>query len=217
MRFQAIPITLMILTASLTARAQTPGKPAEMAISSPTDRIQLMLGGKVKDPESQRTYDIDLTRKARITVENPAIAKADDTAGVMGLADGRTRVILESGDRRQIYDLVVRGVSKPAEPNFEIDVQPILTRLGCNSGPCHGKARGQNGFQLSLFGFDPAFDYHSISKKAQPGCRTVAANGSTRQAPIIRHSCDGLKPGCHMHRTMPHDPLWLQSSPVTLF
>jgi hypothetical protein len=163
MRFQAIPITLMILTASLTARAQTPGKPAEMAISSPTDRIQLMLGGKVKDPESQRTYDIDLTRKARITVENPAIAKADDTAGVMGLADGRTRVILESGDRRQIYDLVVRGVSKPAEPNFEIDVQPILTRLGCNSGPCHGKARGQNGFQLSLFGFDPAFDYHSIA------------------------------------------------------
>jgi len=42
-------------------------------------------------------------------------------------------------------------------------VQPILTRLGCNSGPCHGKQRGQNGFQLSLFGFDPDYDYHSIA------------------------------------------------------
>src|SRR5690606_5582135 len=37
--------------------------------------------------------------------------------------------------------------------DFERDVQPVLTRYGCNSGACHGKQRGQNGFQLSLLGF----------------------------------------------------------------
>jgi hypothetical protein len=49
---------------------------------------------------------------------------------------------------------------------FERDVEPILTRAGCNSGACHGKARGQNGFALSLLGFDPAHDYDAIVKDA---------------------------------------------------
>ena len=44
---------------------------------------------------------------------------------------------------------------------------PILTSQGCNSGPCHGKARGQNGFQLSLLGFDADFDYTAITQQAR--------------------------------------------------
>jgi hypothetical protein len=49
---------------------------------------------------------------------------------------------------------------------FERDVEPILTRAGCNAGACHGKSRGQNGFALSLLGFDPARDYEAIVKDA---------------------------------------------------
>ena len=48
--------------------------------------------------------------------------------------------------------------------SFEHDVEPILTRAGCNSGPCHGKARGQNGFQLSLLGFDADFDHKALAQ-----------------------------------------------------
>src|SRR5690349_14814546 len=40
--------------------------------------------------------------------------------------------------------------------HFANDIVPIFTKLGCNSGACHGKADGQNGFKLSLFGFEPA-------------------------------------------------------------
>jgi hypothetical protein len=50
---------------------------------------------------------------------------------------------------------------------FERDVVPLLTRLGCNAGACHGKARGQNGFQLSLLGFDPEFDHSAIASEAR--------------------------------------------------
>ena len=50
---------------------------------------------------------------------------------------------------------------------FELDVLPVLTAAGCNQGACHGKARGQNGFQLSLLGFDAGFDYASIVKDAR--------------------------------------------------
>ncbi len=42
----------------------------------------------------------------------------------------------------------------------------MLTRSGCNSGTCHGSSRGQDGFRISLFGFDPAGDYHRITREA---------------------------------------------------
>ena len=46
--------------------------------------------------------------------------------------------------------------------NFENHIIPVLTRFGCNMSGCHGKAEGQNGFKLSVFGFDPLADYQAI-------------------------------------------------------
>jgi len=51
--------------------------------------------------------------------------------------------------------------------DFERDIVPVLTRFGCNSGACHGKSRGQNGFQLSLLGFDPRFDYDALTRESR--------------------------------------------------
>ena len=51
--------------------------------------------------------------------------------------------------------------------SFELDVQPVLTVTGCNAGACHGKQRGQNGFQLSLLGFDSDFDFDQITRQAR--------------------------------------------------
>ena len=52
-------------------------------------------------------------------------------------------------------------------PSFANDVVPVLSRLGCNSGACHGKLAGQNGFKLSLRGFAPELDYTSITREAR--------------------------------------------------
>lgn len=46
--------------------------------------------------------------------------------------------------------------------NFIRDVMPILNRTGCTGGPCHGSAKGKNGFKLSLRGYDPEFDYRAL-------------------------------------------------------
>jgi len=51
--------------------------------------------------------------------------------------------------------------------NFENDIVPILTRFGCNTSGCHGKAEGQNGFKLSVFGFDPLADHLAITSEAR--------------------------------------------------
>jgi hypothetical protein len=53
--------------------------------------------------------------------------------------------------------------SQAAEPvTFLRDVAPILNKVGCTSGPCHGAAKGKNGFKLSLRGYDPEFDYQAL-------------------------------------------------------
>jgi|694.fasta_scaffold47050_2 hypothetical protein len=64
--------------------------------------------------------------------------------------------------------LVASGVLNGAlAADFENEIQPLLTRYGCNSGGCHGKASGQNGFKLSLFGFDSQSDYEEIVDRAR--------------------------------------------------
>lgn len=59
------------------------------------------------------------------------------------------------------------AANQPRPVSFELDIQPILTAHGCNQGACHGKARGQNGFQLSLLAFDPDFDYGALTQQAR--------------------------------------------------
>src|SRR3954471_18553590 len=54
-----------------------------------------------------------------------------------------------------------------AAPSFVADDVPVLTRLGCNSGGCHGKLAGQNGFKLSLRGYAPDMDHVAITRDAR--------------------------------------------------
>ncbi len=49
--------------------------------------------------------------------------------------------------------------------SFRLDVMPVLTSAGCNTGTCHGSSRGKDGFRLSLFGFDPSGDYQRITRE----------------------------------------------------
>lgn len=63
--------------------------------------------------------------------------------------------------------------------SFELDVQPILAANGCNAGACHGKQRGQNGFQLSLLGFDSDFDYDAVALQARGRRLTIPSPKSS--------------------------------------
>ncbi len=68
----------------------------------------------------------------------------------------------------------VAGVAVPTSSagerpvSFVNDVVPVLTKAGCNMGVCHAKAGGgQNGFQLSLLGFEPQDDYEHLVKEGR--------------------------------------------------
>src|SRR5438093_4124021 len=59
------------------------------------------------------------------------------------------------------------AAAQPRAFHFENDIEPLLSRFGCNASGCHGKAEGQNGFKLSVFGFDPPADYNALVKEAR--------------------------------------------------
>src|SRR5258707_7416570 len=61
--------------------------------------------------------------------------------------------------------LPIAGFDEPAEPSFANHVVPVLTRLGCNSGACHGALAGKGGFKLSLRGYDPVTDHFVMTRQ----------------------------------------------------
>src|SRR3954453_9084703 len=64
---------------------------------------------------------------------------------------------------RPLLLLASAAVLHAAEPvTFLRDVAPILNKTSCTAGPCHGAAKGKNGFKLSLRGYDPQFDYEAL-------------------------------------------------------
>src|SRR6476620_5357762 len=66
--------------------------------------------------------------------------------------------------RRLILNASIASAAFGADDRvtFLRDVAPILNKVGCTSGPCHGAAKGKNGFKLSLRGYDPSFDYQML-------------------------------------------------------
>jgi len=110
----------------------------------------------------------DVTGQATFTSLMPAIV-AVDSQGVVTAAgqNGQGQIRIQVGNHSLTVAITVRNAESYRHVTFERDIQPILTRFGCNSGACHGKARGQNGFQLSLLGFDNAFDYAALTQEAR--------------------------------------------------
>ena len=76
--------------------------------------------------------------------------------------------------------------------HFENDIIPILSRFGCNASGCHGKAEGQNGFKLSVFGFDPAADHRALTMEGR-GRRVFPA--SPEQSLLLLKASGGMPHG----------------------
>ena len=75
--------------------------------------------------------------------------------------------------------LITSAMADPQRLDFVHDVAPVLSRLGCNGSACHGKAEGQKGFKLSIFGNDPEADYLAIVKQSRGRRIMMAAPDSS--------------------------------------
>lgn len=122
----------------------------------------------------------DLTRKVTYTVEPEGVVSIDSTGLITPAGDGLAQLTATTPDGvvGQIAVHVERfGEQTPI--NFANQITPIFTKLSCNSGGCHGKASGQNGFKLSLLGFEPAEDYEYLVKECKVAvCFLPPRNGA---------------------------------------
>ncbi len=110
---------------------------------------------------------LDATRTAAYRSADPKVARVTSTGVVLAVADGATTVTVDLGGKSASVPVRVEGSRARREFDFENDITPILGRHACNSSGCHGKAGGQNGFQLSVFGFDPVFDHNALVKEGR--------------------------------------------------
>ena len=106
---------------------------------------------------------LDVTRGCQFQISDAAVASVSATGLISAVGDGVAVLTIREGEQQLQVEVRVLGVAQPSPVLFRQDILPILTRAGCNSGGCHGKAEGQNGFRLSVFGYDAVADHAAIA------------------------------------------------------
>ena len=106
---------------------------------------------------------VDLTREVLFTSSDPAVAIVEQGV-VRALGEGLAKLRVEVAGQVANVDVFVKEKPGGHRLSFVGDVLPVLARAGCAGGNCHAKPKGQNGFSLSVFSFDPAADFREIVK-----------------------------------------------------
>jgi hypothetical protein len=166
----------------------------DIRLTGPGARWSILVNGRRADG-----LESDLTRDAVFSVagnpsakEEAPILAVSPTGVVRGLRDGQGSVVVEAEGKTLRVSVTVEGSQTTRKFHFENDIIPIFTRFGCNTSGCHGKAEGQNGFKLSIFGFDPEADRSSLTQEGR-GRRTVLA--APEQSLLLLKSSGGVPHG----------------------
>lgn len=160
-----------------TAAAEAPV--AKLILHGPTDRLdeapaplrlygsdarqQLLLTAQLNDGQLK-----DFTRKASYESSPSGIVEISKHGLVIPRANGKTTIkAILPNQLAASLEIQVDQFEKVDPINFANQIVPLFTKAGCNAGGCHGKAGGQNGFRLSLLGFEPPEDYEHLVKEAR--------------------------------------------------
>ena len=158
-------LATLLALAPLLAQAKTPDLvdvkvyPADVKLSTKRDRQALVVQASFSDATTQ-----DVTDKATFTLANKSLAKLEKSV-LTPVADGKTELTIKFADKTLIVPVSVEKANEERPISFTLDVMPVFTKAGCNTGSCHGAARGKDGFRLSLFGFDPEGDYQRLTRE----------------------------------------------------
>jgi hypothetical protein len=137
-------------------------EPADVRLVGSDGSAQVVVTGR--DGNGQA---IDLTSNAAYESDDPKVATVGADGLITPVGDGQTEVRVRLKDHSANVRVTVADFANKRPIHFASEVVPIFTKLGCNTGNCHGKASGQNGFRLSLLGFDPKFDYEALVSEAR--------------------------------------------------
>jgi hypothetical protein len=110
----------------------------------------------------------DLTRGVSYAASPDGVVHVSESGYVTPVAEGEATIaVREPGGQETSIRAVVTNIAQDVRVNFPNEVVPVFTKFGCNSGGCHGKSGGQNGFALSLLGFEPTEDFEHLVKEGR--------------------------------------------------
>ena len=171
-RFWTTAFALLTLTPAVVFAQEAPTSievyPADVNLKTLRDRQSFVV---------QATYPSgltkDVTMEATRTLSNPALVKLEGNT-LHPVADGACEMKFDFGGLSKVIPVKVEEATGDRPISFKLDVMPIFLKSNCNTGSCHGAARGKDGFRLSLFGFDPDGDHYRLTRE-MPGRRVNLA------------------------------------------
>ena len=146
---EAIPDGLSVVSVSVF--------PERVELSGPFATTQLLVTGQLESGET-----IDLNRMSTLHGESQVVSVTDNRM-VRAKANGRDALHFSAGGFDVKVDVEVSGYDEEQDVSFVRDVAPTLSKMGCNAGTCHGSKDGQNGFKLSLRGYDFEYDHRALT------------------------------------------------------
>ena len=109
----------------------------------------------------------DVTDDAKFLSSVPKFAKVSEKGEVLPVSDGQTTITAQWGGQVGKASVTTKDSKVPVKISFVDDVVPVMSRLGCSMGTCHGAAQGKGGFRLSLRGYAPEIDFAQITRQLQ--------------------------------------------------
>ncbi|MBY0523803.1 MAG: DUF1553 domain-containing protein [Gemmataceae bacterium] len=155
--------------------------PAEFDLHGPRARQPLLVTGSFGDQG-----EADFTRSATYESLKPDVASVSPSGLVTPKADGTVEIVIRHANLEARARVTVRAMTEPAPIDFRTDVIAALSRSGCNQGACHGSPQGKNGFRLSLRGYDPDLDLHTLTREL--GTRRVNVQAPEESLLLLKGS-----------------------------
>src|SRR5438552_177671 len=134
--------------------------PGKFKLTGPFSRQQLLL-----ETMRDKQFTGQIINDVRFTSSDPKVIRIDGDVA-LPVTNGTATITASSGNLSATGEVSVLGMEHPFEWSFRNHVQPVLAKMGCSSGACHGAAAGQNGFKLSLRGYDDEGDYLTLTRHA---------------------------------------------------
>ena len=132
--------------------------PADVKLSTSVDMQRYVVVATRDDGVT-----LDITSEAQLKVADPNLVEIKDYA-IYPKADGTTSIEVTYGEFQVAATVAVEHAAEGEPISWDRHVMPVFLRAGCNTGSCHGAARGKDGFMLSLFGYDPDGDYFRTTR-----------------------------------------------------
>jgi WD40 repeat protein/mono/diheme cytochrome c family protein len=138
-------------------------QPTTITLDNRFDTVQIIVSAQLDSGAS-----IDITRTARRELSADTVTITADGL-VRSKLNGQARLKFSigpfaAGQYSTVVPINISGIRSDAQVDFIRDVAPVISKLGCNAGTCHGSKKGKNGFKLSLRGYDPLFDVRALTE-----------------------------------------------------